>query len=424
MNTSLPRPDRRLWLILVLLFGAAFLNYVDRQIVSVLKPVIKAEFGLDDQGYALLVNVFTFCYALAYMGTGWAIDRFGARTAYTLFLGAWSLATFLGGVVSSFVMFAACRALLGLAEPAHAPTTIRVGVLWFPAARRAFLLNLAGWGSTIGAILAPPLISWLALQWHWRIAFIVPGVFGGVLAVAWWVFYREPETSAAAASSVGVPGAWRSLWTRAELWGIVLARLISDPVWYFCLFWMPGYLQEDLGLSLRTAGLVGWIPFLAGNIGALICAALSDWRVRVTGTPIRARATVLVGLSCLGPVACFIPHASTLPGTLILLSIVAAVCLGWFTVVGTLVTDVFSAGTAASAWAIAGAFGATGAMVFNYAIGEISGRLGMERMFLILGSLHLIALPVLLVSLRSTGRRPPPISDDSQIDETSARADA
>lgn len=389
---------RRVWLLLLMLFGAAFLNYVDRQLLSVLKPIIKTEFAIDDRGYATVINVFTFCYASAYMVTGWMIDRFGVRV-YAGFLALWSLATLGGGLARTLPLFTGCRAVLGLAEPAHVPTTIRVGVLWFPTSRRAFLMTVAAWGGTVGAIAAPPLISWMALQWSWRAAFLIPAFAGLMLAAGWWFYYRDPMTPPDTVTpQATVP--WKTLWLRRELWAIVLARLISDPVWYFCLFWMPGYFQEQRGLSLKMAGMIGWIPFLAGNLGALGSAAWSDRLVRRHGRPARARLTVLIALSCFAPVACLVPYASSLTMTLALLSVVALICVGWFAVLGPLAADLFPAGNAASVWSIAGAFGAVGAMISNYAIGRITSVVGSERMFLMLGVLHLLALAVLLIFLR------------------------
>ncbi len=386
---------RQVWWLLALLFGAAFLNFLDRQLLSVLKPTIKSEFGIDDQGYALIVNVFTFTYAAAYMGTGWVVERLGARLAYALFLGGWSLATLVGGLSRSLAVFTGCRGVLGLMEPAHAPTTVRVSVMWFPLSRRAFLMSVAAWGGTIGAVAAAPLISWMALTWSWRVAFVVPGLAGLILAVVWWVTYRDPQGHELQAVDSMPALPWTGLWRQPALWGIVLARLISDPLWYFCLFWMPGYFQEQRGLSLKALGMVGWIPFLAGSLGGLACAAVSDRMVRRMRDPVKARLVLLAILAALGPTACLVPLSPGLAGTVILLSMVAVVCLGWFAVLGPMVGDVFPLGNVASVWAIAGTFGAVGAMGSNFAIGRVSTVLGTERMFLILGCLHLIAMAVL-----------------------------
>jgi ACS family hexuronate transporter-like MFS transporter len=389
-----PPPARRLWFIVALLFMASFLNYLDRQTLSVLKPTIKGEFALDEAGYAFLVNVFTFCYAAAYIGSGWVVDRLGARLALTLFMVGWSIATICGGLARSFFLFAAFRALLGIMEPGNFPASIRAMTLWAPLKNRAFLMSLAGAGGTVGAIAAAPLIAWLATVSSWRMAFVVPGVAGLLLAAAWWLVFREPQAVAAAAPlAPALP--WGQLWRQRSTWGVVLARLVSDPVWYFCLFWMPGYFQEQRGMTLQGAGMVGWIPFLVGNVGALSLAALSDRLVRRGGETLGARRKVLLGAACVAPLVALVPHAPGLPLTVALLSLTATICLTWLLLLMPVIADTFPAGNVASVWAIAGAFGATGAMICNYAFGQISTPEGSARMFLVLGCLHPIAAVLL-----------------------------
>ncbi|MFT3784199.1 MAG: MFS transporter [Nibricoccus sp.] len=396
-------PSRRLWLIVALLFTATFLNYLDRQTLSILKPTIKTEFNLDDSGYAALVNVFTFCYAAAYVGSGWVVDRLGARLALTLFMIGWSLATIGCGLTRSFFAFAAFRALLGIMEPGNFPASIRAMTLWAPLQNRAFLMSLAGAGGTVGAIAAAPLVASLATAYSWHAAFVVPGLTGLVLAIAWWISFREPQEVAASAETKPVTSAlpWSSLWKRRSTWGIILARLVSDPVWYFCLFWMPGYFQEQRGLSLKTAGMVGWIPFLVGNIGALSLAALSDRIARRGGEMLVARRRVLIGSACCAPLIALVPHAPGLPTTVALLSLAALICLTWLLLLMPVIADTFPAGNVASVWAIAGAFGAGGAMVSNYVLGKISTTLGSEHMFLALGCLHPIAAGLVCALVRN-----------------------
>lgn len=410
--------SRRLPWIVTLLFSASFLNYLDRQTLSVLKPVVKAALELDDAGYALLVNVFTFCYAISYIGSGWVVDKIGARKSLVLFVTGWSLATIGCGLVSSFFAFAAFRALLGVMEPGNFPCTMRAMTLWAPTGRRAFLMGLAGAGGTIGAVVAAPMIAALATRFGWQMAFIVPGFAGLGFAVAWWCVYREPQELAPTSSQASTPAdasatapppalPWSRLWTRRSLWGIVLARFVSDPVWYFCLFWMPGYFQEQRGLSLQASGMVGWIPFLAGNLGALGVGLLSDRWGRRLGDPFKARRRLLTIAACFGPVAALVPHAPGLPLTVALLSVVALVCLIWLLLLGPLVADTFPAGNAASVWAISGAFGATGAIFFNYGVGRVSGVLGVERMFLLMGALHLSAAAILKICVRPVDAKTP-----------------
>jgi ACS family hexuronate transporter-like MFS transporter len=395
---STPAAPRRFFLLAGLLLAASFLNYLDRQTLSVLKPTIKAQFGLDDSGYAILVNAFTFTYAAAYIGSGWLVERLGVRLALTIGIAGWSLAAIGSGLAGSFFALATFRALLGLIEPVHFPSTMRALTLWVPSGRRATWMSVCGAGGTLGAIAAVPLIAWLATVYSWHAAFIVPGLCGLVLAGLWWTVYRDPEKPAPTPTAPVVALPWTHLWRQRALWGIVLARFISDPVWYFCLFWMPGYFQEKRGLSLAESGFVGWIPFLAANAGGLTAAIYSDRLGRRWGNPLKARVRLLAVVACLGPLAILTPYLPGLGLTLAVLSGVGVVCLTWLFILGPLVGDVFPAGNVASVWAIAGAFGATGAIIFNYGIGQLTSTLGNERMFLLLGLLHPIAA-VVLVSL-------------------------
>jgi ACS family hexuronate transporter-like MFS transporter len=399
-STPAGNSSRRFLLIVGLLFAASFLNYLDRQTLSVLKPTIKAEFGLDDPGYAILVNAFTFTYAAAYMGAGWAVERLGLRLALTLAIAGWSLATIGCGLARSFFMLAGFRAALGLFEPAHFPAFVRAMTLWAEPTRRATWMSVCSAGGTLGAIAAVPLIAWLANAYSWHAAFVAPGVAGLLLAGLWWNIYRDPEKPAATATAPATTLPWTQLWRQRALWGIVIARFISDPVWYFCLFWMPGYFQEQRGLTLAESGNVGWIPFMAANFGGLGAAMLSDRLARRIGNPQKARVRLLAAAALLGPLAILTPYMPGLGLTIGVLSGVGIVCLTWLFVLGPLVGDTFPAGNVASVWAIAGAFGATGAILFNHGVGQLTTALGIERMFLLLGLLHPVAAVVLVTLVK------------------------
>jgi ACS family hexuronate transporter-like MFS transporter len=308
-------------------------------------------------------------------------------------------------MVNTFSSFLLCRGLLGLAEPGYQPVTIRALTLWVPVSQRGFTMSLIGSGGTVGSIIAAPVVAGLASAFGWHVAFLVPAVIGLVIAVLWWFVYRHPEQPAATeADSVAPPPtaalSWGQLWQQPALWGIVLARFISDPVWYFCLFWLPGYFQEQRGLTLEQAGIIGWIPYFAASLGGISLATVSDRVVRRMGRPIAGRVRVLWILALFGPVAALVPHAHSLWLTLALLSVVAVVCLGWLSILGPLVADAFPAGNVGSVWGIAGAFGACGAIIFNYEVGRITSAVGSQTMFLILGGLHLIAAAILVSLVR------------------------
>ena len=400
-------PNRRRWIILGLIFSAMVLNYVDRQIISVLKPTIKSEFGIDDRGYAMLVNVFIVCYASTYAVAGWTVDRFGAGRMMFLGIIAWSSACLCAAFTKTFGQLAFFRGALGVAEPFTFPAQLRVVTIWFPSTLRATANSICAAGSTVGAIIAAPLVAWLALRFGWHAAFIVPGLLGLGLAVLWWAIYRDPPQGNQAVDTAATPGfRWGQLWTTRTLWGILLSRFISDPVWYFCLFWLPGYLQEQSGLTLAQIGLFGWIPFLIADIGGVGSSLLSDRIVKRGTAPLRARKLTLLGASLVAPICILTPHLPHPAATLIIFSIVGAVCLTWLFNLGVVVADAFPVQNVGSVWGIAGAFGAIGAVLFNTWVGEIMNTFGPERVFALMALLHPTAIVVLWVLVKKETPQP------------------
>lgn len=399
-------PERRRWFIIAVIFIAIVFNYVDRQIVSILKPRLKAEFDIGDGGYAVIVNVFTVCYAMMYPVAGWLVDRFGARRVMLFGVLTWSLACIGGGISRTIGQFTFFRGLLGTAEPTNFPTQLRVVTIWFPGKLRATANSLCVAGSSIGAIIAPPFVAWLALTYDWHAAFIVPGCAGLLIALAWWLVYRNPperiaeEAAGSAGSSRQTAFTWGQLWGTRSLWGILLIRFISDPVWYFCLFWLPGYLQEASGLTLSQVGMFGWIPFLVADLGGIGTSAWSDWLVRRGYQPLRARKVMLSIVAVFAPLSALTPY---LPGaglTLLIFSLVAAVCISWLFTISVVVAETFPVNNVASVLGIAAGFGAGGAVLFNYFVGQFIGTLGAERIFIAMAFLHPLAVLILWKMVR------------------------
>lgn len=408
LKQNIPRlaPEKRRWLIIAVIFIAIVFNYVDRQIVSVLKPVLKGEFDLSDQGYAFIVNLFTICYAVMYPVTGWMVDRFGAKLVMFWGIITWSLACIGGGLSRTFGQFGFFRAMLGAAEPTNFPAQLKVITVWFPGKLRATANSLCVAGSSIGAILAPPVIAWLALTYNWQTAFIVMGAIGIVIAILWKLVYRDPpphileEATGTAVVSNNTAFAWKDLWKTKSLWGILLIRFVSDPVWYFCLFWLPGYLQEESGLTLAQVGMFGWIPFLFADLGAIGTSAWSDKLVRKGYTPLKARKTMLTTVACLGPLCALTPYLDSAWATLLVFSVVAIACLSWLFTVSVVVAEAFPVKNVASVLGIAGGFGALGAVLFNYFVGQFIGTLGAEKIFIAMAFLHPLAVVILWTMVR------------------------
>jgi ACS family hexuronate transporter-like MFS transporter len=403
--------EKRRWFIIAVIFLAIVFNYVDRQIVSVLKPTLKAEFELNDEGYAFIVNLFTICYAVMYPVTGWMVDKWGAKLVMFWGIITWSIACIGGGLARTFGQFGFFRGLLGAAEPTNFPAQLKVVTVWFPGKLRATANSLCVAGSSIGAILAPPVIAWLALTYSWQTAFIVMGAIGLVIAVLWRLIYRDPpphilkEATETAVVKETESFSWSQLWRTRSLWGVLLIRFVSDPVWYFCLFWLPGYLQEESGLSLAQVGMFGWIPFLFADLGAIGTSAWSDKLVRKGYTPLRARKVMLTSVAFLAPLCVLTPYLNSAWLTLLVFSVVAIACLSWLFTISVVVAEAFPVKNVASVLGIAGGFGALGAVLFNYFVGQFMGTLGAEKIFIAMAFLHPIAVLILWTMIRP--ERPP-----------------
>jgi MFS transporter, ACS family, hexuronate transporter len=408
--SSFLAPKRRRWFIVSVIFVAIVFNYFDRQIVSILKPILKKEFDLDDSGYAVIINIFTICYALMYPVSGWLVDKFGAKVVMFWGVVGWSLACLGGGISRTVGQFTFFRGMLGMAEPTNFPAQLRVITIWFPGKLRATANSLCIAGSSIGAIIAPPLVAWLAISYGWHMAFYAAGIVGLLIAVAWWLIYRDPPAEIAREAAgetfsgdsivkndpLHSPAFnWGQLWTRRSLWGILLIRFISDPVWYFCLFWLPGYLQEESGLSLAQVGMFGWIPFLVADLGAIGTSAWSDWLVRKGYQPLKARRVMLTTAAFFAPLCVLVPYLNNAAATLVIFGIVAAACLSWLFTISVVVAEAFPVNNVASVLGIAGGCGAVGAVLFNYFVGEFIGTLGAERIFIAMAFMHPLAVIVL-----------------------------
>jgi ACS family hexuronate transporter-like MFS transporter len=405
-------PEKRRWLIVSVIFLAIVFNYVDRQIVSILKPVLKTEFSLDDQGYAIILNIFTICYALMYPVTGWMVDRFGAKLVMFFGIVTWSLACIGGGLSRSIGQFGFFRGMLGAAEPTNFPAQLKAVTVWFPGKLRATANSLCVAGSSVGAIIAPPVIAWMALNHGWQSAFLIMGCIGLLIALLWKLVYQDPpkhilqEAVDANADGQTTAFKWKELWRTRSLWGILLIRFVSDPVWYFCLFWLPGYLQEQSGLTLAQVGMFGWIPFLFADLGAIGTSALSDKLVRNGHTPLKARKYMLTGVAIFSPLCAFTPYLGSAWSTLVVFSLVAIACLSWLFTVSVVVAEAFPVKNVASVLGIAGGFGALGAVLFNYFVGQFIGTIGAEKIFLVMAFLHPAAVLILWTMTRRENPKP------------------
>ncbi|MDR2627661.1 MAG: MFS transporter [Dysgonamonadaceae bacterium] len=402
--------DRRKWFITGTIFLAIICNYVDRQLLSILKPDIKSYFDIGDEGYAFIVNIFLMCYAVMYPISGILVDRFGPKRVMVAGIAAWSLACIGGGLSTNVIQFTICRGILGLAEPTIFAGQIVVVTLWFTRRQRATANSLCTAGGSIGTVIAPILIAWLSTVFaSWQEVFLIAGGAGLAIAVVWMFVYVHPPKEIleltlpqgqAEEGDSGKAFTWFQLWKTRSLWGVLLIRFISDPVWYFCCFWLPGYLQEDSGLTLMQVGYVGWIPFLVGAIGGVSTSAWSDGMVRRGCPSLIARKRVLTCVALFAPLCMFTPFFNGLPGywnvfaIIVSYSIIAVMCLSWLYTICVVIAESFPVKNVASVTGITAGCGAVGGAIFNYYVGQLLGTMG-NTLFVIMGLMHLTAIVIL-----------------------------
>lgn len=274
---------RRL-LIVGLAFTAIMLNYVDRQIIALLKPMLQSEFGWSDRDYSHMASAFQFSAAVAFLGTGWFIDRIGLRRGFAIGVGAWSLAGMAHAFVTSVGGFVGVRAALGAAESIGTPAQVKTAATYFPPEQRSLMLGVGNMASNFGAVVAPLTIPALALALGWRAAFLIAGGLGLVWVLAWFaVTPRTSKTPGAAGSADGDRGAsvpWSSLLRDRRQWAVIAAKALSDQVWWFLLFFMPDLFHRMFGMSQGSLGLpIATIYFLAA-LGSLSGGILPTYLLR------------------------------------------------------------------------------------------------------------------------------------------------
>lgn len=388
---SLPRPGLRSWILLALLFAIGLFNYLDRQTLSILKATLKDELSLTDTHYSWLIGAFMGPYIIFYVISGRLVDRFGTRISLSLFTAVWSIANIFSGLAQNVGQLAGARALLGAAEPGAFPAIQRVMMTWFPPERRAFAWSLLSPCTTVGAILAPPLIATMTAHWNWHAAFIIPGIAGVVLAAIWWACDRNPPVENHTPSEPVVPAKLGTLLRDRKVWLLIGGRAMTDPVWYFHLFWLPGYMQENLGMTLAQLGWIGWIPSFVASMAVMASGRTSDFLMGRGMKAIPVRLRVFLVSALLAPVGAFTTFAPSMAVAVVLICVVAISCQIWLFSQTLLVSDLFPKTSAASVAGLVGAVGASGGLLMSLLAGPIIQHIGYIPVFVGLACLHPLA---------------------------------
>ena len=399
-----PRSCFRFW-IATLLFGASALNFFDRQVLSVLAPEITADLGMDNVDYSYVVAAFTVSYSAMYTLGGRVIDRLGTRVGMGLTVGFWTLASLVHATARSALHLGVFRFLLGVGEGGCFPGATKGVVEWFPQRERSLGMGIATTGgSAAGAVLAPPLIVWTNAVVGWRGAFLLTGLLGAIWVAAWFLSYRRPGESTPQPVETSTPVPWRSLLRRREIWGIVTARFLFDPVFYFYMFWIPQYLSQERGASLETIGNLTWIPFLTLGISSIIAGGVSDALVR-HGWPVNmTRKVVMTAAALLTPVSTLCVFVGSAEAAVLLMSTLMFAHGFWMTNFQTMFGDLLPPGAVATAVGLTGTAGGIGGALANLLVGRVVEVYSFTPAFVACGLVYPVALGVILLTVRRIER--------------------
>ena len=368
-----------------------------------LAPTVTAELGMSNADYGRAVSAFTLAYCVMFAVGGRLIDRLGTRIGLGLSVAFWSLASALHATARTSSQLALFRFLLGVGEGACFPGVARGVLESFPERQRALAMGITTTGaSAIGAVLAPPVIAWLALATGWRAAFLATGLLGALWTLSWFPGYPTqptPPTPGRSPDRSG-PWAWGRLLRLRAVWGLVLTRFLLDPVFYIYMFWIPQYLHLERGASLSEIGRLAWIPFLTLGVSSCLGGALSDWLVRRGWPLVRARKVVMGTAALLTPVSILALWAPTSLMAVLLLGVLLLAHGFWMTNYMALTADLFPATTVASVVGLAGMAGGLAGFAANLGTGYVVDAVGFAPIFLGCGLLYPVGYGVIVLSVR------------------------
>ncbi|HWZ70761.1 MAG TPA: MFS transporter [Casimicrobiaceae bacterium] len=400
------------WVICAMLFAATSINYVDRQIIGVLKPTLQLEFGWTESSYGDLVFWFQAAYALGYVGFGRVIDKIGARLGYAAAVALWTAAHIAHAMVSTVGGFIAVRFALGLGESGNFPAGLKAIAEWFPKQERALATGILVAGTNIGAIMTPLIVPFITYRWGWRAAFIVTGSFSLIWLILWLRIYRRPqEHSKVSAGELAYinsdspanpdgPRAvtnmtWRALLRVPETWAYALARFLIDPIWWMFLFWLPDFFVKRYNLDLEHFGPPLVVVYLVSDAGSISGGWLSSRLIRLGYTVNRARKLTMLLASVLVLPVMFAMYADNLWLAVAIVGVATAAHQAFSATLYTFPSDVFPRQAVGTVVGIGGTAGAIGGMLMaKYAGWVLDGIGSYTPIFIVAGSVYILALIV------------------------------
>jgi ACS family hexuronate transporter-like MFS transporter len=371
------------WVICALLFFATTINYIDRQILSLLKEILDKQIGWTNEQFGWVNSAFQFSYGIGLLGFGWFVDRFGTKIGYTVSIIAWSIAAAAHALVGSFTGFITARSALGLGEAGNFPTAIKAVALWFPKRERAFATSIFNAGTNAGALVAPAIIPWMAYTFGWQSCFLAAGIAGLLWLFLWIPFYDPPDkckrVGAAELVFIRSDGedekpqekvSWLSLLGYRQTWSFIIAKFLTDPVWWFFLIWLPDFFKKTRDLEIKKS----WIHIVTIYGIVTVLSIFGGW---ITGyltkrgwTVTRARKTgMFVFALCALPILMVTKVGDWT--AVLLIGLAGSAHQAWSANLYTTVSDMFPKKAVASVIGIGGMAGSAGGILFP----ALSGRL-------------------------------------------------
>ncbi|QQL50437.1 MFS transporter [Mucilaginibacter ginkgonis] len=404
------------WVVVALLFFATTINYLDRQVIGLLKPVLEMQFKWTEKDYSAIVMAFQACYAIGFLAFGSFIDKIGTKIGYAISMMVWSGAAMLHALVTSTLGFGAVRGLLGIGESGNFPAAIKSVAEWFPKRERALATGIFNSGANIGAVAAPIMVPFILGIYGWKMAFVITGAIGFVWLVFWLIFYEIPSRHAKVnqaelayiASDTDEPVAagdadskvnWGKLFGYKQTWTFITGKLLCDPVWYFFLFWLPSYFSSTFHLDLKKPSLPLVIVYTATTIGSIGGGYLSSYFIKKGWPVYKARKTaMLIFALCVVPIVSA-RYATNIWQAVALISLAAAAHQAWSANILTTASDMFPKKAVSSVVGIGGMAGSVGGIFFPLLIGIIldtaksAGNItaGYNILFIICGFAYLLA---------------------------------
>ena len=370
------------WRVVALLFFATTINYIDRQVLGILAPELQELFNWSESDYGFIIMAFQAAYAIGLITMGGILDRIGTRTGYVIAMAVWSLAGMLHAAARSVISFASVRFILGLGQAANFPAAVKSVAEWFPKRERALATGLFNAGSNVGAILTPLIIPVIALKWGWQWAFIGTGALGFIWLFFWIPFYQRPELNKRLKKAekdyilenekeVTDKIPWVKIIPHRQTIGICLARFVTDPIWWFFLYWLPKFLYSNYGIDLSNIGPPLIIIYLFSIGGSVFGGWLSSVFISKGKSPVAARKLAIFLLALLVIPIFYASKTSSIQLAVILISLAAFAHQGYAANIFTIVSDIYPKNAVGSVTGLAGFSGAIGGLLFSGAAGLI-----------------------------------------------------